>query len=308
MLGPRIFASGATIQRLRTVSDVMSLRTPETGEEIDALLDEREQAGIRVIKLYAGLSNWSARHIVNEAKKRDMRVIADFWCSNLGITVFRVTRVDSFAHGTCHEISGADARWMRDNDKFAMMTLTAFDVMGGHRQYRDLEVRGYLDDPLIVEPLGRQTVLDYYDSFTSHREVFEDGEDSLYNSQLFGDIKHLVPTNQKNVVTLHDAGVLVGLGTDAAFPPGNWPGEAMHFEMAMHVEAGLDPLQVIKMATYNGASILREEDELGSIETGKIADILIVKGDPSIDINSTRNVAFVILGGRLIDRNALRAN
>ena len=304
-VGPTIFATGDTIHRLQAARTVFALPSEEAKTEIEQLLDRRQEAGIRTIKLYAGLSNWSARHIVTEARKRDMRVIADFWCSNLGITVFRVTDVDGFAHGSCHEVSQEDAEWMHDNDKFAMMTLTIFDILGGHRQYRDFETRAFFDDPLVVDPLGKQVLRDYYDAFRAQRETFEDGEQSLYRLQLFGDLKHLLATNQRNVLTLHEAGVLIGIGTDAAFPPGNWPGEAMHFEMAMHVEAGIDPIEVIRMATYNGAQILRAESEIGSIEPGKVADVLIVRGDPSTDINDTRNVEYVIKAGKLVDRNAL---
>ena len=66
-------------------------------QEIKQLIDDREAAGIEMIKLYAGLSNWSARHIVAEAHQRNMRAVADFWCSNMGRTVFRVTNVRGFA-------------------------------------------------------------------------------------------------------------------------------------------------------------------------------------------------------------------
>jgi imidazolonepropionase-like amidohydrolase len=305
-IGPRILPVGGTIERLKTVEDVGSLTSEKTQAEIKELLDVREAAGIEVIKLYAGMSNWSARHLVAAANQRGMRAIADFWCTNLGITTFMVTGINGYAHGGCRVINQHDAEWMRDHDKFAMMTLMAFDIMGGHRPYADIKTRGFLKDPLIVDPLGKKTIEDYYDNFAMLRERFEDGEQSLYNSQLFGDIKHLVPTNQKNVVTLHEAGVLIGLGTDASFPPGSWPGEGMHFEMEMHVDAGLDPLEVIKMATYNGARILQREHEFGSIESGKIADILIVRGDPSENIRDTRNIMYVIKGGKLIDRAALK--
>ena len=307
-VGPTISATGDNIGRLLTVTSVDSLTSEETQAEIKELLDVREAAGIEVIKLYAGMSNWSARHVVTAANQRGMRAIADFWCTNLGITTFMVTGINGYAHGGCRVISQADAEWMRDHDKFAMMTLMAFDIMGGHRPYADIKTRAFLKDPLIVDPLGKKTIEDYYDNFAMLRERFEDGEQSLYNSQLFGDIKHLVPTNQKNVVTLHEAGVLIGLGTDAAFPPGSWPGEGMHFEMEMHVDAGLDPLEVIKMATHNGARILQREHEIGSVESGKIADLLIVRGDPSNNIRDSRNIEYVIKEGKLVDRQALRAH
>ena len=307
-LGPRIIASGDNVGGLQSVSSVFEMTGENAQAEIREIIDTRMQADIELIKLYAGMSNWGARHVVNAAKKENMRVIADFWCSNLGVMTFRVTGVDGFAHGSCHEISTEDAEWIAENNKFAMMTLMIFDIMGGHRPYADYSVRGFLEDPLIVDPLGRQTIEEFYAAFPALRESFEDGEMSLYSTQLFGDLKHLLQTNQRNVVTLLEAGVLVGLGTDAAFPPGNWPGEAMHYEMELHADAGIDPIEIIKMATYNGARIIRREDELGSIEKGKVADIFVVRGDPSTSIRDTRNIEFVVKEGKLIDRAALVAD
>jgi len=307
-VGPRIFSTGATINWLKTVTDILSLTSAETQLEIKELLDEREAAGIETIKLYGGLSNWSARHIMTAARKRNMQGIADFWCTNLSRTTFEVTLIDGYAHGGCRVITEEEARWMQNNDKFAILTLDLFDVMGGHRAYKDFKTHTFLKDPLIVDPLGKNILNDYYATFTQVREKFEDGEDSLYATQLFGDLKHLLPDNLKNAKTLHDAGVLMGLGTDSSFPPGNWPGESMHYEMLLHVQAGIEPVEVIKMATYNGARILRREHEFGSIEKGKVADILIVRGDPSTDISDTRNVEYVIKGGKLLDRKKLTAN
>ncbi len=81
----------------------------------------------------------------------------------------------------------------------------------------------------------------------------------------------------------------------------------MHQELKLHVDAGIPPIQAIKMATYNGATILGLEDEIGSIETGKIADLMLVRGDPSTNFHDTRNIEYLIQGGRLIDRKQLRA-
>ena len=61
--------------------------------------------------------------------------------------------------------------------------------------------------------------------------------------------------------------------------------------------AAIPPLEAIKMATHNNAIILRREHEVGSIQKGKTADLLIVKGDPSTRISNTRNIVHVIKGG-----------
>lgn len=304
-IGPTFHTVGDTIQALHTPGSVMDLTSPETRAEIKALLDERQARGIGIIKLYAGITPWEARHIMLEAKKRNMKGIADFWCTNLSRTVFEVSLIDSYAHGGCREITREEARWMRENDKFAMLTLSAFETMGGQRAFADYPQRGFLQDPLVVGVLGEQVVKDYYDAFAMLRETFEEGEDSLYNSQHFPNLPRILPDNMKNAKILYEEGVVVGMGTDAAFPPGTWPGEAMHHELELHVQAGIPPVEAINMATYNNAWFIGIEDEIGSVETGKVADLLVVKGDPSQNISDTRNIEYVIKGGRLVNRRAI---
>jgi imidazolonepropionase-like amidohydrolase len=305
-LGPTIYTVGATIQALEMPKSAFELPNAETRKEIKTLLDAREARGIEIIKLYVGITPWEARHIMVEAKKRNMRGIADFWCTNLSRTVFEVALIDSYAHGGCREITQEEAKWMHDNGKFAIVTLSVFETMGGQRAFADYPVRGFLKNPLIVDVLGRQTIEDYYTTFPMLRESFEEGEDSLYNSQHFPNLAQLLPDNMHNVKLLHEEGVIVGMGTDSAFPPGTWPGEAMHRELELHVQSGISPIDAIRMATMNNAILLRRDHEIGSIDKGKIADLLIVDGDPSTNISDTRNIVHVFKGGRLIDRTKLK--
>jgi len=305
-VGPTIHTVGDTIGNLNSTTSVFELTSPDAQLEIQTLLDEREAAGIDIIKLYAGITPWEARHIMTEAKKRGMRGIADFWCTNLSRTVFEVSLIDSYAHGGCREITREEAQWMRANGKFAMLTLSAFETMGGQRAFADYPQRGFLQDPLIVDVLGEQIVEDYYAAFSMLRETFEEGENSLYNAQHFPNLPQILPDNMHNVKLLHEEGVIVGMGTDAAFPPGTWPGEAMHHELELHVQAGIPPLQAIRMATHNNAWFIGVQDEVGTIEAGKTADLLIVKGNPARNISDSRNIEYVIKGGRLIDRESLK--
>lgn len=304
-LGPTIVTVGDTIHSLQTPKTVFELPSEATQQEIAALLNARQDMNIDFIKLYAGITPWEARHIMTEAKKRNMRGIADFWCTNLSRTVFEVSLIDGYAHGGCRQVTLEDAAWMHDNSKFALMTLTLFETMGGQRAFEDFAHRGLLKNHLVVDVLGEETIEDYYDAFTLIREEYEEGENSLYRRQLFPNLADLLPYNLYNVKLLHEEGVLIGMGTDAAFPPGTWPGEAMHRELELHVRAGIDPVDAISIATRNNAIILRREQELGTIETGKSADLLIVRGDPGTNISDTRNVVHVIKGGKLINRAAL---
>jgi len=302
--GPRIIATGENIERLRTVSNVFEL--PTVGQaEIEERLDRYESDGIEIVKLYAGLSNWSARHVMREAHRRGLRGIADFWCSNLSRDVFEVIEVDAFAHGGCTLLEPSEAEWMRANGKFAMMTLTIFEAMGGHRQLPDYTERGFLETPLIIDVIGRPVLERYYETFEPVRDAFYNLPDSLYQGQYFPELSTLLEINFANLNLLHESGVLLGMGTDGNFPAGNFFGDSLHREMELHVAAGISPLETIKIATSNGAKILRMDDQIGVVAEGMKADLLVVKGDPALRISDTRNIAFVIQGGVVIDRMSL---
>ncbi len=100
---------------------------------------------------------------------------------------------------------------------------------------------------------------------------------------------------------LHRAGVTIGTGTDVWQVP--W---AVHLEMEELVRAGLSPLEVIHATTGAAARILGAEAELGTIEVGKWADLLLLDADPLEDIRNTRRIWRVVQGGRVVDREALR--
>ncbi len=305
--GPTVVAVGDIIHRLPAVTGTGNMPSDEVRAEIEALLDAREDAGIDIVKIYGGITPWGARHLVKAAHERGMRVVADFWCTNMSRTVFEITRIDAYAHGGCRELTQEEAEWVVENDKFVMMTLAAFDIMGGHLAYADYQgERNYYRNDLITGPFGKQIANDYYDTFSEKRQTIYEGENSFFQANLFGDLTHLLPDGQKSVRKLVDAGALVGLGTDANWPPGTFPGDSLHHEMLLHEQAGLDPVEVIKLATFNGARILEMDDEIGSVERGKVADLLIVRGNPAEDINDTRNIVHVIQDGKLIDRKSLR--
>lgn len=99
---------------------------------------------------------------------------------------------------------------------------------------------------------------------------------------------------------LHEGGMLIGAGSDLPAGPGMVPGGALHMELAALVEAGLTPAEALQAATWNAARILAAED-LGHLQPGAAADILIVDGDPTVDITATRHVRAVFAGGREVD-------
>lgn len=103
------------------------------------------------------------------------------------------------------------------------------------------------------------------------------------------------PLIQDTFKRAYEAGVSIAFGTDSGVSAhgDNWK------EFVYMVEAGMSPLDAIRSATFHGAQLLNIADELGSIETGKLADLVAVSGDPMRDINSMENVIFVMKNGEI---------
>lgn len=101
------------------------------------------------------------------------------------------------------------------------------------------------------------------------------------------------PQIQKTFAKAYKQGVKIAFGTDAGvFRHGmNW------LEFGFMIEAGMKPMEAIKAATIDAADLLGQKDKLGSIETGKIADIVAVDGNPLTDSKAFGNVVFVMKGG-----------
>ena len=100
--------------------------------------------------------------------------------------------------------------------------------------------------------------------------------------------------------TLHEAGITIMAGTDAnagAFAPGHPAfGESMHDELELLVEAGLEPLQALRSATKIPADVWGLHDR-GGVEPGMVADLVLVQGDPLMNISVTREIRKVWIGG-----------
>lgn len=111
--------------------------------------------------------------------------------------------------------------------------------------------------------------------------------------------------SKRAVKRLYEAGVNVAVGTDSG-APGVVIGRAVHKELELMVEAGINPLAAIVSATKKAAENLSVGNELGTIEAGKLADIVVVSGDPNTHIADTKNIKLVMKNGRvLVDKLGL---
>jgi imidazolonepropionase-like amidohydrolase len=94
----------------------------------------------------------------------------------------------------------------------------------------------------------------------------------------------------------HRAGATIVMGSHSAVPKAG-RGWAFLRELELLVECGLTPVEAIRAGTYDNARFFRQEDRLGSLEPGKLADLVLVEGDPSKEIGALKNVRRVMLNG-----------
>lgn len=102
------------------------------------------------------------------------------------------------------------------------------------------------------------------------------------------------------IARMHDAGVPVGAGTDTPIAYAI-PGYSLHNELAVLVRAGLEPLEAIAAATVRPAEFFSLQDEMGTIDVDRRADMVLLNSNPLDDIENTRDIGLVISRGRVIE-------
>jgi imidazolonepropionase-like amidohydrolase len=122
----------------------------------------------------------------------------------------------------------------------------------------------------------------------------------------FADLERLGRTMAANLRAVHDAGIPIAMGTDAGNPL-TLHGPSVYAEMEAMEAAGLTPMEVLVDATRIGARAMGREKDLGTIEPGKAADLLVLSGDPSASVKNLRKVRFVVRGGVMRPASELRA-
>jgi imidazolonepropionase-like amidohydrolase len=90
---------------------------------------------------------------------------------------------------------------------------------------------------------------------------------------------------------LYKSGITIVAGTDG------WPGFGFQRELELYVRAGIPPGEVLRIATLGAARVMKHDDERGSIAPGKLADVILVDGDPYTNISDIRNVSTVVRNG-----------
>jgi len=152
------------------------------------------------------------------------------------------------------------------------------------------EESDYLEDPFTLEVVPRDEIEERKKAPPTPFGAFD-------RTTWF---KLLNPYLRENIKRLHDAGGVVVLATDRS------EGPMLHRELALLAEIGIPPADIIRIGTLNGAKFLGREKDLGTLDVGKLADMVLLKADPTADVRNARQIDTVIKGGAIIDRTKLQ--
>lgn len=273
-----------------------------TQEEAIAAVDERIDAGADGIKIVVDQIPLDAemlrpeliKSIVDQATSRGIRTVAHVGTTGNAVAAAEAG-ISLWVHGIYKE--PIPDNMIEKLVSYGIPMVTTSEVFDRYGRAQD--------GPIIPTKLEKETVAkSVLDSFFPIPEDFDPGP-LLSWAELMHETKQV---RLDNVAKLHAAGMTILAGSDAQ--SGVFPGASLHRELVSLVEAGLTPAQAIRAATFDAASYLANGGmvDAGSITVGMRADLLLVEGDPTSDINALANIREVMLNGVLLDRVAVGQN
>lgn len=283
---PRLFLTGPHIDMYPPAYPENSylVRDEEEARLAVALF---ESQGATAIKVYFRLPISIIRAICEEAHERGIPVTAHLEIANardaINAGLDGIEHITSF--GTC-------LLPLREGEKYKQLILAdnAARRKGRYEAWNSIEmINNPVVDSLVEFLAAKETFI------TPTLAVFEKQALDSDSVEVGGFRKML-----EFVGRAHDAGAKIVVGSHTWVPYADL-GFAYFREMELLQQAGMDPMSIIEGATLVNAQFLRIAERLGSIEQGKLADLVLVEGDPLKDISAMRNVRRVMLNGVWVD-------
>ena len=224
--------------------------------------------------------------VIQEAHRLGLRVAAHIYYLADAKSLVQ-HGVDVIAHGVRDQPVDAEfIEAMKARSVWYVPTIS-LDESG----YIFAEQPGWLKDPFFAHALQPALAAEFDNSAWRSR-ILNNGKQVAIDTAS-------VQVNERNVKTLYDAGVKIGFGTDSGAVPVRIPGFAEHRELELLVAAGLTPLQAINLATGKAAALLQLNDR-GVLAPGKLADLLVVDGNPAAHIQDVHKIEAVWHRGKLV--------
>src|SRR5437762_1727798 len=286
VVGTRALVSGPWISRgaggaMQAGFGGVNISTPEDAARQTEKLAE---AGVDQIKAHAGLTFDDYKAIVAAAHRHGIRVHAHVYAEQ-DVRHALEAGVDVLQHvGSAGTAPPYSPEMIRDIVNAGRPVV----VTAAHRAWVYPDTAAFperLHDPelkKIVPP-----------------DIFAEIEDSLKNWPALGYFQRTdreMLYRERGVKQFIEAGAVMGMGTDSGTPM-NFHSEALWREIKVHVDLGMTPNRAIAAATRVNAQIIGKGRELGTIEPGKIADVIVVNGNPLFDITALSHVETVIKDG-----------
>lgn len=293
---PRIFATGNLVTYPGSHGDGMAIRVSDF-EKDKGLLDRHiAEQNPDILKLTYDEEGWGTRPMITLMPTDLLQQIIEYYNLHGIRTTIHVSNekraieaiyagTDTLAHPIIQgPVSDSFVKLMAAKKTPFATTLTI-----GENYSRLAEHPEYLDQPDYVAALSaaERTKLK-----TETRAEFQKRVWTTW-------MKLMTPICEENIRKIVAAGGVAALGTDQSSGP------AAHREMELLVQAGVPNLEVIKIATLNGAIFLGKADDMGSVEEKKLADLVLLNSDPIANIDNTKDIALVMKGGKILDESKL---
>jgi imidazolonepropionase-like amidohydrolase len=312
LLGPRILTSGPMLDgpKPRFPSSV-AIATPEDAHRAVADLKRR---GADFIKLQSLIPREAVFAIAEEAKKQEI-AFEGHVPDSVRASEMSEAGMKSFEHliGIFEGSSPAEDEFLKGN-KTEGKFLATYDASRAAALAAMLAKNQTWQCPTLVWERGGN-LIDVSD-FTKDERVkyvpaswknktwkrFTDEITQGYRTDDLATRKKFIEKELEVVGMLHKAGVPFLAGTDTPAGVHIFPGYSVHEELQRFVAAGFTPLEALQTATINPARFFGMEDQAGTIEKGKFADLVLLSANPLEDIANTQKIAAVIVNGQYIRR------
>jgi imidazolonepropionase-like amidohydrolase len=294
--GPRIFTAGRLINDPQIPIPFVEKQV-KTEQDVKQEVRLQAATGVDYIKLYVGLTPNLVRAAIDEAHHNGIKVIGHLYLTSW--TDAANLDIDALTHGvpvSPYLLPKDKQRIFIENglgpfDHFLWLNLVNLNSSSNNSSSSDSTELNEMIKSLVTHRVPIDPTLDIYEAMLK-----DDTKD-----------QYLWPKVLRLTKMMYDNGVQILSGTD--IPNfGLVPGESLHHELELLVEAGISPLDVIKIATRNGADALGILNKVGTIERGKEADMIVLGANPIYKISNTKKMEAIINDGKLVDREEILLN
>jgi imidazolonepropionase-like amidohydrolase len=321
LVGPRLFFAGPLLDGLPPVWPAGSFLV-DTPERASSAVNFLADQGVNFVKVYNNVKEPELKAIIEAAKERGLPVAGHIPRSmtmthaiELGMTRLEHIRITGKEMLSAEEAQKIDPLPVGKREP---MLWQRFDLQS--EKMRALvqllaQSKVFLDPTLVVEEFGEVSNPDAErndpnNQYLSAASVEEDHK--YWKSPLFEVPADLQATavksfhkQQKFVGMCSQAGVRIIAGTDGPGIGRLLPGFGLHRELELLEESGLSPLQAVRAATSTAAEALGKEDQLGTIERGKFADLVVLDANPLAGVQNLRKIHLVVQDGKTYSPEAL---